>query len=134
MKKFLKKFIPLTVLTVLCAFAIAFGACAKEDVVFKGTTVAMGAFQADITLTLKGDNTAELDFNFPTLKEDTFQQTAFDSKGTWSLKDNVYTVVLGEGDAAKTYTSTYDETTKKHTIAYSLTGNETTINATLEQQ
>lgn len=135
MKNLWKKILPAMVLAMaLCVGAIAMSACGKKDVVFKDSQPTMGGMQTDMVLTLKTDGTAVCDVTIPGMPADNQLQTMMDSEGTWTLKDNVYTVTLGEGDKAVTMTSTYDKETKKHTIVYKLRGPEKSFDFTLEQQ
>ena len=134
MKKLVKRMIPVALALAFCIGAVSMAACAQKDVVFTGSGNLMADFS--ITLTLKGDKTADFTFSFDGEKEPggvlEQMEKGFCATGTYEFKDNKYTVTLGEGDKKQTLTSTYDEATKTYTIPYELQGRDgkVTINLT----
>ncbi len=132
MRKLFKKVLPLMALVVaLCCGIAMMTACSEPDVVFSGEREIM-SIETTHTLTLKSDGTCT--YVVTTESEmQTAQQivNSLGKEGTWELKDNVYTVVLGQGDAATTLKSTYAESTSTYTIVYQIQGRDGAFDVTL---
>ncbi len=132
MRKLFKKVLPLMALVVaLCCGIAMMTACSEPDVVFSGEREIM-SIETTHTLTLKSGGTCT--YVVTTESEmQTAQQivNSLGKEGTWELKDNVYTVVLGQGDAATTLKSTYAESTSTYTIVYQIQGRDGAFDVTL---
>ncbi len=132
MRKLFKKVLPLMALVVaLCCGIAMMTACSEPDVVFSGEREIM-TIETTHTLKLKSDGTCT--YVVTTESElQTAQQivNSLGKEGTWELKDNVYTVVLGQGDAATTLKSTYAESTSTYTIVYQIQGRDGAFDVTL---
>ena len=143
MKKKLAKIIPAFICAIaLCLTVSILCACApKETATFTGSRDIM-TLDTQCTLTHKSDNTctyvAIVDAD-ETMKNSL--EPALARTGTWELKDNVYTVnfvelvVESRGQQvtfdAVTLKSSYNESTKTHTIEYSMPGFNGSFDVTL---
>lgn len=131
MKKFIKVSVTSLVLA-LVVVACALCACSSKipNATFKDKQAAMGGIVWTYTLKLEDGNAtlAVTDENEePIAAPFDKVAAAFGKTGTYTFKDNTYSVVLGD----KTYNSTYDESTKTYTINYSIVGQDTTVNLKL---
>ena len=133
MNKLFSRMLPALIIALsLCFGALSLTACGEKDMVFTGQGEMRG-MKIDCTLTLATDGTAKLaaviDTEIQSIKDQI--EPMLQASGTFEVKDNVYTVTLGEGATARTFTSTYDSATKTHTIAYSIVGPEGSVPVTL---
>ena len=132
MKNSVKKIIPVLALIVALCCSIAMIAACSSEVVFTGEKEIM-SIETTHTLTLNGDGPCDYD-----VTTDSEMQTAQQivkslcKTGTWTFENDVYTVVLGEGDKATTLKSTKDGST--YTIVYSIQGRDGTFDVTLTRK
>ena len=133
MKKLFTRMLPaLLIALTLCFGALSLTACGEKDAVFTGQGEMRG-MKIDCTLTLATDGTATLkasiDTDIQSIKDQI--EPMLQASGTFELNGDVYTVKLGEGATARTFTSTYDSASKTHKIDYSIIGPEGSVPVTL---